>query len=149
MFEPRLFSLGRAAALALLTLTSGCVGSSTGPLALASPPAEQPVARASVPAQKVRDTPEPAPEGDATPSDRVPTADEIFQFHPHGAAWRQPFLIDPKDGPLKIRTYSAEDLAETGPATPGTEPPKPRAARPRPAAPKDPAALPPAADPPQ
>ena len=132
-----------------MPLTSGCLGPSAGPLALSAPSAGRPVTLASVPAPKIRDMPEPAPEGDAAQSDRVPTADEIFQFHPKGAAWRQPFLIDPKDGPLKIRTYSAAELIETSPGTPGAEPPKPRVVKARPAAPKLPAAAPPPADQPE
>ena len=57
----------------------------------------------------------PQAEGDPALLDRVPTAAQIFDFHPKGtpkSAWRDPFLISPDDGPLKLRKWSADDLAE-------------------------------------
>ncbi len=45
-------------------------------------------------------------------SDRLPTPREIFDFHPKGLAadqTRQPFLVNPNEGPLRIRSIAAAD----------------------------------------
>ena len=110
---------GSAAALFVLALALGACGfQDDRPMALAAPPPPTRLAQAAPPApvRVVRRRAEPAEDagdptgtgGAATPSPR-----EIFDFHPAGAradAWRQPFVIDPNDGPLAadVRRSAAE-----------------------------------------
>ena len=46
--------------------------------------------------------------------DRLPTAREIFDLHPKGSdpeKMRQPFILNPHEGPLRISTLSRDDAA--------------------------------------
>ena len=99
-------------------LLGGCLGVTDRSVASADPVAvESPVASvaAAPPIRTVKPTGRQfADAGDARPhGEALPTPREIFDFHPPGSkpdAWRQPFVIDPNDGPLAgyVRRMDAE-----------------------------------------
>ncbi len=109
-----------SAALALIA--GGCMLQAERPVALATPEAPKtlvvppPVAPPLAGIKTVKRT-ALSDAGDAAPSgDGIPRADEIFDFHPAGSkadAWRQPFIIDPNDGPLAAyQRQTAKTLRE-------------------------------------
>lgn len=114
--SPPALSRGAAAALCLALGLGACTLHDEPPVALATPGAPVKLARAA-PAPDVK-TVRPSAESDeadATPTiAALPTPQQIFDFHPAGSrpdAWRQPFIIDPNDGPLaKDVRRSAEEL---------------------------------------
>jgi len=59
-------------------------------------------------------TSQPDPDGPIVRVAAVPSPREIFDFHPNGSRpddWRQPFIIDPNDGPLAADVRkTAEEL---------------------------------------
>ena len=93
-------------------LLSGCVADMIAPLSVAAhryPSARQAIAISRPPRanQVVYDDP-------AVTSDRLPTAREIFDLHPRGydpEKMRQPFILDPHEGPLRISRLSQIDAA--------------------------------------
>ena len=105
-------------ALSATSLLGGCFGVLDHPAVSAdSVDLAAPVAAAEIdpPLRTVRrsgsrvaDAGDDVPRGAA-----LPTPNEIFDFHPRGAkrdSWRQPFIIDPNDGPLAgyVRRMDAE-----------------------------------------
>ncbi len=115
------------------TLLAGCaethrgfeaisrVGSSAVPVDEAE---AMPVARSDVKTVRARGTAR-APASDTSAAEpatltvvasAVPTPQQIFDFHPPGSApgsFRQPFIIDPNDGPLRAEVqHSARELSE-------------------------------------
>ena len=100
-------------ALSLALAAGGCSLSGEHPIALAASEAPARATPAAVPAVRtVRRTTLSAADEDG-PIAGTPTPRQIFDFHPAGSgadAWRQPFVIDPNDGPLagEVRKSAAE-----------------------------------------
>lgn len=127
------FRVSVSAALALVA--GGCMLQAERPLALAAPDA--PATLIAPPPAGVKTVKRTAlsDAGDAAPSgDGVPRADQIFDFHPAGSkadAWRQPFIIDPNDGPLAAyQRQTAKTLRELQDPKLGPKPPAPSRAAP-------------------
>ena len=108
--------LATASAAVCLSLASGgCSLSDRHPVALAA--SEAPV-EATPAVRTVRRTALSAADEDgpglgAGPIAGTPSPRQIFDFHPPGSGadtWRQPFVIDPNDGPLagEVRKSAAE-----------------------------------------
>ena len=108
----------RAFGVVSLALALGaCMLHDDRPVALAAPepPPKSARAAASSPDVKtVRRSEAALAEDDAAPTTAAtPSPQQIFDFHPAGSradAWRQPFIIDPNDGPLAadVRRSAAE-----------------------------------------
>lgn len=105
-----------SAAVLLALALSGCTLHRNPETALASPDVATPATGSSGrPAVKtVRPSASSAVDERAeVSSSAVPAPRQIFDFHPAGGKpddWRQPFIIDPNDGPLAadVRRSSAE-----------------------------------------
>lgn len=108
-----------AALLPMAAILAGCVLQGERPLALAGPdaptrpavaaPAGVGTAR-SAERSRADDGPDPVAGAQVA---AIPSPRQIFDFHPAGAsadAWREPFVIDPNDGPLAadVRRTAAE-----------------------------------------
>lgn len=107
--------MGAAAALCLALALGACTLQDDRPVALATPePPVQLSRTAAVPAVKTVRRSVAEAEDDAGPTTAAtPSPQQIFDFHPAGSsadAWRQPFVIDPNDGPLagEVRRSAAE-----------------------------------------
>jgi hypothetical protein len=105
-----------AGALSLALALGACMLHDDRPVALAAPePAPKAARAAAAPDVKtVRRSEAALAEDDAAPTaSATPAPQQIFDFHPAGSradAWRQPFIIDPNDGPLAadVRRSAAE-----------------------------------------
>ena len=105
-------TLKRVAVLGLTGLpVSGCVTDFVAPLAVAThryPSVKRAVAvTPPTRAQQLADDEDVA-------RDRLPSAREIFDLHPKGSdpeKMRQPFILNPHEGPLKISSLSRDDAA--------------------------------------
>ncbi len=142
-------SLNRATMLGLTgILMSGCVADFVAPLSVATHryPSVKTAVAVTPPARKQQ-----LAEDENVASDRLPSAREIFDLHPRGSdpeKMRQPFILNPHEGPLKISSLSRDDVAaadtirarqsETAPRMavlqPVLPPPTPRSTTDRPAA---------------
>ena len=101
----------------VLTSLGGCLGRDgrAVDLASSSATAKVPAAGAANPQTstrplRLRSEPEDVVAGSAS----VPRPNQIFDFHPRGSradSWRQPFVVDPNDGPLASYVrQTAEEL---------------------------------------
>ena len=122
------FRLSVSAALALVA--GGCMLQAERPVALATP--EAPTTLVKPPPAGVKTVRRTAlsDADDASPTgDGIPRADQIFDFHPAGSkpdTWRQPFIIDPNDGPLAAyQRQTAQVLKELQDPKLGPTPPVP------------------------
>ena len=107
---------GAAAALGVALGLGACTLRDEPPVALATPGEPMKLTRAA-PAPDVKTVKRSAASDadDVSPTvAALPTPQQIFDFHPAGSrpdAWRQPFVIDPNDGPLaKDVRRSADEL---------------------------------------
>ena len=103
--------IGIAVSAILALAAGGCTLHADRPVALATPDAPASLGHeAAVDATVERPT---HADDAAVTVAALPTPKQIFDFHPPGAkadTWRQPFIIDPNDGPLAsdVRKTAAE-----------------------------------------
>ncbi len=104
----RIVLLPVGAAFAALFL-SGCLAHQEDPIALSSatPPSIGDDTNSKTVVSTVKQTEPSAAEAPAPfgRPEQIPTAAQIFDFHPAGSKanqWRQPFVIDDHGGPLEI-----------------------------------------------
>lgn len=114
-----LAKLPLAFGLASLLALGGCLSqrgpgdlASSEPVATVKTPKESGAGAKASASRRLRLRSEPG-EAVASAAPAVPRPDQIFDFHPKGSSpddWRQPFIVDVNDGPL--RSYVRQTAAE-------------------------------------